>query len=489
MFYQPNLNALFLNTGALLSLFYFFIPFKERFSKTKNIYYLILFTSFIYMSIITGSRASFVSMLFVMLFFFMTSNTCKMDKAFRKKITLFFIIYLVFALAMMIIPTNVAQISALDKFVVEGGESFSILSRFNIWFTQILLFLDKPLFGWGLDSFKLVNIPYQVKAAEMLKMPYYVIGNFTLGHNELLQLLAEGGLFLIIPLFYLFYNYFKVSLKGVTENSIILQLIPLLFIGQSMFSWPLRHPVLLLFFVIFLGINYSYSLSSRQEKEDLSHKIKSSNPMSKLTSYAGAASACLLSILLLLFISFYGKDLIYEFSHLVKYEKAETIQDRLDILEKVAKSPFHKLGADTEYVKTGMDSMFDYVFDSNIIPQTKEDYEAVNKTNLFNFPEMETLNMIDKKLLYLDNLRPYWLYKLYKTTIEVFKGRYQSAKDIALEGLKLKPDDEALWGMLHFANVLEAARKTGKPVEAFMPSRDDVTNMYKKLKEEVEIIK
>jgi O-antigen ligase len=156
LLYLPSFNALLLNTTAFLMLFYINkINNKLTLVGSKIIILLMLF-----MSIYTGSRSSFIAMIFATILFIFFSHKYKINNEVKNNFYIFFTTYFIIIVLTIFIPNLFLNYGTnpINKFYNAGTDP-SIYSRLNIWHAQLLMFLAKHLFGWGMESFKyLVNV-------------------------------------------------------------------------------------------------------------------------------------------------------------------------------------------------------------------------------------------------------------------------------------------------------------------------------------------
>ena len=463
IFYQPSLNSLFLNTTALLSLYY-------RFKGCKKTIYKMLFIALyiiaISLSIYTSTRAAMVSMCFAMVIFFIIATYKHFGRLYRRNMAILFSIYLL----LIILNTTVLALGPIEKFHVLGSEDFSILSRLNIWFAQILIFFDYPIFGVGLDNFKYINMPYQLESIRILKLPFDAIGNFTYSHNEFLQLLSEGGLFLIIPLLYLFYIALMRIGKKLDEKNILFFAILIIFLVHSMFSWELRHPALMFTFVLIVA----YLL---KEESAAVNQQKLKWPL-----YIGPL---IFIIIYLTFFCTYGKALAHEFYYLKKAKNEKNFFISLTYIDKLSRDPFLSYGADHLFVQKSFYFMCYDIFKSNYIPLTKDLFEKVDKAKLFNYDKMAFVNLTEEKAKYLYKLRPFWFYPHAIALCELIKGNYESAYNYSKKAERLKPGDDAVFALMHFANILKASEIKGVDVEELLPTKEELKTLLKGLKKQL----
>ena len=464
--YQTEFNALLLNTTALLSLYYFF---NCKNKKTKFFFILVYLISLSF-SIVVASRAAFLSFVIAIVIYYSIATVKSFDKTFRKKLLYCFIIYILF-ISIGAIFQNVGPVT---KFYAQLPDNYSIYSRLNIWFAQILMFLDKPFFGWGFDCFKYINAPYQLSSMKLLNIPFNNIGNFIWGHNELLQLICEGGIFFIFFIIYLFYIYFKNILKYIDEKQTILLMIVILFIIQAMFSWPLRNPSLVFIFITIMAVLY---------KGD----VPVENNITKRHSYA-KIPLCIILCSLLIFIISFSNAFVKEIIYVPKIEKSLREKQYIDLLinfNKLSENNYLKFEVNDRFVFIGLRYVLYDVFQSEELPLTKEDYKRINENKLFNYNKNHFVDVLYKKAEYLNNLRPFTLYRYAMSICQMLKGNYDEAYRLALEAEELQPGEDAIFALMHFINVLKSSKDKNLSVVELLPSQKDVKDLRKKFQKTI----
>ena len=464
--YQSELNALFLNSTAFISLYYLF---NSHNSFSKKSLFITVYLTAIVLAIYTATRASMVAMCIAIILFFTAATFKKFDRPFRNKLVVIFLIYLSILLITKFLPLSFHN--PLAKFALNTTEDYSILSRLNIWFTQVLMFLDHPFFGVGLDNFKYLNAPYQVESVKILKLPFEAIGNFTFGHNEFLQLLCEGGIFLILPLLFISYKVVKKAIISVNEKNIFLYLVIVIFVIQSCFSWPLRHPALMLYFVIIIACITS------QYKTTNSGIIKDAFSFKWICDFF----IILFIVLYTFFFISYGKALSLELYYKTKAQHEKKFFNALLYLDKLSHNKYLYFGANHTFVEQAYLYISKDVFDG-VIPLTKELYKKLDQKKLFHYDKIALVNITEEKSRKLYKLREYWYYYYISSVCEILKGNYQNAYEEAKRAEELNPNDDRVYALMHFANVLKAAKIKNIDVLALLPSEREVEKLVKEFK-------
>lgn len=449
---QSNLNAALLNCGLMLTLYYYFRTEGRR----NKILMAFAYFSFTYISILTQSRAGTVAYTVIILIFLIKYHQ-QLSNNSRRALVSFIIFYLI------LLFLNDGS-TPLTKHIYSLTESstMSADSRINIWFSQILMFLDNPIFGVGLDSFKYLNNPYQSKSLELLHLPLNNILNFTLGHNELLQILSEGGVIVFIPLLYLIFQFFKrIRYKIRCDNFFMFAPIFIIFI-QAMFSWQLRYPLIYVLFFSLIGI--SLDTIGNESSCDLSRGYLL---LRKVVSFV-------ILIGYIIFIFSFSKAIFSEVLAIREYKKANIIVDKVNILDSISENPYLYWFANANITHL----IFKDLYNKCSIPINKEDFFKFSSSCSW-ASSTELFKIAHKKLLDLTELHKIWMLYSQLGYLEILRDDIGKAKYYAGIAIELKPDDTFAWQVLHYANVLLAAEKTGKSPDNFLPSEADIIEFKK----------
>lgn len=307
--------------------------------------------------------------------------------------------------------------------------------RWGLYTSALLIFFDHPWLGVGLDHFKLYLGGYQPLSHDLLGfVEYEAMGYSRWAHNELLQLLCEGGIgafLLAAGLIAAFARglYRRVLRPGGSPEPFLLysHLLLLPFLLQSIFSWPLRFPPLLFLFWIFVGL-----LLTQYPLRDV--------PLSG--GFRRTVAALLLGALLVLGILVRLETRLGAF---LAAESGETLSSEgVAEFEALFANPYSKFRV-----------MWRVLPWYNHMAFTTKD--AALARRLLPIAE-EAARMQGTGWQY------YGLALLYETL-----GREGAARAAVERALELKPMEQAYWNYLHHLNVLQASRETGLPVESFLP--------------------
>lgn len=149
-----------------------------------------LLTAAIFLAIIsTQSRGGFLGLMVCSVFFFLRA---------RHKMVMIAVILVLGAIAAPFASSSYQ--SRLSTITAEGEErDLSAGSRLVLWQAGMMIFRDHPFFGTGFMSFPSAKMEYkdQVDADEELLA--YTFNDSKVAHSTYVQVLSEGGLFLMIP--------------------------------------------------------------------------------------------------------------------------------------------------------------------------------------------------------------------------------------------------------------------------------------------------
>jgi len=427
---QPNLFALLLLTGILVYLYQYLHNVNFSFKR----YQLFMFIPLMVVSVaffLTNSRAGMLALLTVTIFIF--------GVVIRKHYPLHGNGYRVFfqAFGVILVSYGVATllISFSSSFAIRGlaDTGISVEARFVFWTSAVLMFLDFPLLGIGLGNFKLYLPDYVVRAHDLLGfVQYESMGYTNWVHNELLQLLCEGGgvVFLFVAsglLWFCYQLYLFYSGKVVwTPLKLYSHLLLLPFLVQSMFSWPMRQVPLLVLFFTFFGI-----LLSQYQYETIS-----------IPPFVRILVRCcaVFGILIIIFVGIQEIKMNFFSSHV----KERGIVNSFKEFEELVRSPY------AEYpllLRLSSRYLSDILMAENI--------DLIKNV----FPYV-------KKMVDMQGAHWQWfnLSLIYNAL-----GREREARNAVHQAIDRYPTNDKYWAFLHYLNMVKASRETGRPIEDFLP--------------------
>jgi O-antigen ligase len=435
VFGQPNLFALFLSV-VLLAYCYFFV--HSAFNTASRAFFHLRFLPFFVIALVfflTGSRAGFLSLTLVwgFLLWLVASRRYLSDNVNGRKE----IYHLSFCLVCALVVSQGFNGFGDSRTAIGTLSTVGMGTdaRFVFWMEAFLVFLKNPWLGVGLDNYGFLQDAYGPSAHKLLGfVPYEAMLNTDWAHNELLQILCEGGLFAFcLVLFLLFVLLWKIKSNFINRNTqfspifLYSHLFLLPFIVQSMFSWPFRSPPLLVLFFSFLGVLLSqYPLRTIRIPAVLRRILM-------VFIFLGVCATLTL---------FYQEIRIGAFKRsLVGAEQPEATLGDFDALVSHPYSTYRVL--------------------NNALPLYSMDALRRNDVSLG-----EKIIPYFEQLTSLEGARWQW-YNLAR--IYFLVGREEEARAAIKQTIDLMPSDDIVWAFDHYLDMLKASRETGRPLESFLP--------------------
>lgn len=444
---QSNFFSLVLNVGVFSYIYVYLhghkiLPCKSSFYKA--LYYLPLSVVF-FVSLLTKSRSGQIAFVFciVTVFYYLYKrNYLNRHSALCVRFVKICTV-LTFTYAAFIWIDGQVSGSAIRSFANPG---MSLDARFVFWFSSALMFLDYPVFGIGIDNFKFYLPDYVNRAHELLGfVEYEAMGYTKWSHNEVLQLLCETGVVGVLLLFVLLWFIYDFGrlLSGRRHGGLrhlFSHVYLILFILQSMFSWPLRHPSILFLFVFFAA---SASVFLRKPRDVVIIN----------RSYAIKIAA----FLVLLPVMWIGYS-EYKMGHLFRSYDYSSLNQSFSDFEQLVENPYLEypllLNAVPSYVKKVVDDR-DVEFGQKVLPYVE-------------------------RLVSLHGAHWQW----YNAgLIYLVLGRNSDAMESIENAIELRPTENKYWMFKHYINMLRASQETGRPLKDFLPippggSAKDLEGMF-----------
>ncbi|MGI6735412.1 MAG: O-antigen ligase family protein [Bacilli bacterium] len=168
----------------------------------------------------------------------------------NRKVILFFILLIVFSIALLNTPIFKGVIHRIQKMLEvllygNTAQDGSTTKRLEFIIEGIVLFFKKPLFGYGADNFRVIIAP--------------ILGVSTYSHNNYIELLVNGG---IIGFLLFYFSYFVLILEAFSKKlDKFLLIIMILFLIADMATVSLYSKI----FVIFLSLGFSSLEGAKNE--------------------------------------------------------------------------------------------------------------------------------------------------------------------------------------------------------------------------------
>ena len=450
--YQPNLNSLLINTGLVITVFWI-LKAKD---KRDSIYLFVIYTFFAYAATLTQSRAGMLAVFSVFFAIFTAQRFFALNLSKKEK-------QLVVSMPLLYIAViTINKVSPLAKFEHQGlVTDNSVMERIMIWTATIMLWLKHPIFGTGLETFKFLNNPYQIKACHFLHIPFDIISNFTWAHNEMIQILEELGIFAFLSILIMTITYYFKQFKNNKQISDwLMPSLLLLFIVQAGLSWPLRHPFFLTLFFVILGLI---------EKE---HFIE-------LSGYRKNMAVFALAVIYLGSTVYFMPHIKNDIKATFAVQNTKNIDKKLSILYKASNDPYLFWIASSQFICKAVPYYFKITTGINHLPLIKEDVKNKRMTK----EEQKKAEKLRKEILQedksLEKLHKIWLSEYYLSLAYLINGDLKKAKIHAKKGLAMNSNPPYMWNLLHYINVKCASMKTGKPIVYFLPTKGEVENLFK----------
>ena len=234
---NPNISS-----SSILFKLIFFLYLKNNFdySKFKFLIWIIEIIAIISI-IILQSRLGLLSIIFIYFSIFMT------QRLIRKKTIFSFLIIL----TSFIYFSNTTNSNILSY---NFSEDESSIQRIEFYNTAIDLIKQKPLFGFGLGSWKYESLSYSSLKNEKILVPYYT-------HNDFLQTFVEMGILgFIIYLSFFIKIGFEIFKKFKLDSFYFYSgIVLLVFFGNTMLNFPVHRSQEIIPFIIFSALILSNS--------------------------------------------------------------------------------------------------------------------------------------------------------------------------------------------------------------------------------------
>lgn len=250
-FTNPDFFAPYIVLAIFIGIF---LLVKEKKKNGKIFWTAILILDSLVL-IFSGTRAAWIGfvagMIFLFLVWFFSSLTINQKK---RKLVLFSV--LVFAIFVLLMILNQDRLSLSENFLFQRAFSiFNIDTLFSsnrvpVWEIALDAWKDRPILGWGLESFGFLFDKYF--KADFLK---YVPENtyFDRPHNKVLEVMVNSGIFGIVSYLSIFLVIFYLLIKLRKSNPIASLVFSAFFISyfiQNLFCFDTIGSYLLSILVI-----------------------------------------------------------------------------------------------------------------------------------------------------------------------------------------------------------------------------------------------
>jgi len=185
---------------------------KEKYHKLFGLVACIIIAGMI---VFTQSRGGFLGLCAGCIYLLLISPK-------RKILAVWYLMVLLIAIP-LISSQYFQRISTIEG--AQGSRDYSSASRLVLWRAGWMMFLDQPLTGVGLLNFAKAKTPYRDDLADKFdpNLLDFAFQPYKVGHSTwFCQMLAEGGLFLAVPMLWMILGFFvrahKLRQRGAQIN-------------------------------------------------------------------------------------------------------------------------------------------------------------------------------------------------------------------------------------------------------------------------------
>lgn len=259
---NPDFVSAYLSIVLPVVLSFLIIQKNKFFKSLLFLNFVLNFTALLF----TYSRGGWITFVFVMAIFFYLLEKEKLRENISYILGLFLCIVAISTAGVsrkVLIDNKVTDISGRIKSIVDlNYPSFSI--RRHLWHDALLMIREKPLLGWGPDTF--TSVFFKFRSPELS----YLAGRTNLPenpHNDYLNICCNSGFFGLFAFLFFCVSVLKYSLRKLKEDILYLGMFSAIvgFLFQSLFYYKVV-PTATLFF-LFSGILV------KEEREKISLKI------------------------------------------------------------------------------------------------------------------------------------------------------------------------------------------------------------------------
>lgn len=223
--------------------FLFYSAYTNK--KVRLLSFLVLFLSF-FAIVMISSRASFISLFFICVFFLVSLYYIKSSLLFKIKAFFFYTIPIFLAFYSNNLLQKSSQLNVFNRIASIEISAVSSNGRFELWSNAIDYIKIHPFLGCGLGNWKIESLPYWKDLLNDYTVPYHA-------HNDFLELSTEIGFvggFVYLSLFgYIFFKLFTYRKKNFLVASVLFCSLLVYFV-DAFFNFPLERPVMQVSFLI-----------------------------------------------------------------------------------------------------------------------------------------------------------------------------------------------------------------------------------------------
>ncbi len=251
-------NPDFFGPYIVLSMFLvLFVLLVEKEKDLRVVWIVVLFLHFLTL-ILSRTRGAWAALgLSLLVFFFLWFFKYSVSAVWRKRVIIF-VLFLSLVLLFLVLNKDAIQNSLLKRAL--SVFNFSFGSRGDVWKIAIEAWKDRPVFGWGPESFSYIFYKY-FKADYLSEIPESMY--FDYAHNKIMNMLATTGILgLASWLFLLGSSFFLVLKKKILERK--LALVIFVFLSAYFFQCLTVFDTISVYILFFLVLAFINVFSGRQ---------------------------------------------------------------------------------------------------------------------------------------------------------------------------------------------------------------------------------
>ncbi len=198
---NPDLFGSYLVLSIFLT---FFLLVSERKKNWKAFWIFLIVLNF-YTLISSGTRAAWIGFAFgIISIYVLNYRNLKYKTKIFSLLAILAVSVLILFFPLLIEKVNLEDSSFSRRIL--SIYNIEISDRLNLWEISFRAFKDKPILGWGFESFSFVSDKY-------FKTGYTIGTYFDRPHNKVMEILASGGIIGLAGYFLIFFILFYLILK------------------------------------------------------------------------------------------------------------------------------------------------------------------------------------------------------------------------------------------------------------------------------------
>ena len=238
-----------------------FVIFLNQNEKNKSYKFLLKIIEVVSIIgiIILGSRLGFISLFIIYFLYFLWYKKNRLAQVFS--------IIIIIAVSFFINNIKSTNDEILSFPITETlATDESLNQRLNFYKKALNLSFKKPLFGYGLGSWKYESLPYEEGKNEDLLVPYYT-------HNDFLQTFFELGLLGLFAYLVILMTLIKKIIRTDAQFKGVLIITFIIFLLNSLLNFPLHRSQEIIPFIIVVSFIFCSNNKGNEKRRKLSSLI------------------------------------------------------------------------------------------------------------------------------------------------------------------------------------------------------------------------